>query len=186
MSENEYIFESVQPPTADELLDDILPRIRKWSEDIYEFEEKEYYKTRWIQIETGPERQEVVLHLFFLDDYQYLSSLNGDIIFKGKWQALDDSNALLLHKVINNQIAQSELYDLAYLNEDFFILKKHGNQETQGKAKYLFLGNEETVDGLSPEEIFNLLDDAQTNLRTIIAIALMVLIAIALLAYQFF
>lgn len=186
MSETEFIFEPTSPPPVDYVLDEIIPRIKKWSEDIYEFEEKEYYKIRWVQLDRDTENPEVMLHLFFIDDFQYLNSLNGDIIFKGKWQVLSDSNALILHKMANKQITQSELYDLVFLNEDFFILKKHGNQQHKGKAKYLFLGNEESVEGLSWEEKLNLLDSHQTSMRTVIAIVLIAIITIALLAYQFY
>ena len=184
--DSEVIFDAETNTGLDEALDDILARVGKWSEDIYEFEEKEYFKTRWIQLEQGQEVQSGSrMHLFFLDEHQYLCSFQGDIIFKGQWQALNDSNALILHKTINKQITQSEIFDLIFLNEDFFILKKHGSSPNKGKEKYLMLANEESVQGLSWEEILNLLDTGETSMRNTIVVVLIILLAIAFLIYQF-
>ncbi|NNE28046.1 MAG: hypothetical protein HKN16_00315 [Saprospiraceae bacterium] len=164
-------------------LDDILPRIKKWSEDIYEFEDKEYYKTRWVQV--NPVFSEVVLHLFFLDDYQYLSSVDGDIVFKGKWQSLEESNAIILHKLVNNHIKQSELFDLMFLNGDFFVLKKHGNHKSRGKSKYLLMVNEDTMGDLEIEELLGYLEkEGQKDYGKTVMIGVVILVILVFLFLQ--
>lgn len=137
-------------------LDLILEQLAPWSEDIFEFREKDYFKTRWLQV-LEPDQASSILHLFFPEDNEYLYSLDGDILFRGTWQPLDDNNSFIINRVTNNQITKSELFDLAYLSEDFFILKKHGDQTKKGKPKYLFLASEEIVDGNNHDDIILLL-----------------------------
>ncbi len=137
-------------------LDLILEQIYDWSEDIDEFVENEYYKTRWLQV-LEADNDDVILHLFFEENQEYLYSLDGDILFRGVWKTLNENNALIVDRVVNNQVTKSELFDLAYLSPDFFILKKHGDQRKKGKAKYLFLGREELVENLEHDEILTLL-----------------------------
>ncbi len=148
------------PPaeTLDEYLDNILPMIRPWSEDIYEFEEKGYYRNRWIEVRDTDHSHEALLHLFRAE-YEYLFSIDGDIMFRGRWEPLNDSNGFILDKMVNGSIAQSELYDLAFLNNDFFILRKHGDQKRRGNKKYFVMARENIARNLewrdSVEYLFN-------------------------------
>ena len=148
------------PPaeTLDEYLDNILPMIRPWSEDVYEFEEKGYSRNRWLEVRDTDHSHEALLHLF-REDYEYLYSIDGDILFRGKWEPLNDTNGFIIDKLVNNSIAQSELYDLAFLNNDFFILKKHGDQRRKGNKKYFVMAREGIARNLewrdSVEYLFN-------------------------------
>jgi len=151
-SQNEFEFIISQ----DVQLDLILEQISDWSEEIEEFEENEYFKTRWIQV-LEEDIDDTILHLFFKENNEYLYSLDGDILFRGEWKILNENNSLIIDRLVNNQVTKSELFDLAYLSEDFFILKKHGDQRKKGKAKYLFLGREDLVENLEHDEILMLL-----------------------------
>ena len=148
------------PPaeTLDDYLDNILPMVRPWSEDIYEFEEKGYYRNRWIEIRDTDHSHEALLHLF-REGNEYLFSIDGDIMFRGRWEPLNDSNGFILDKMVNNSIAQSELYDLAFLNNDFFILRKHGDQRRKGNKKYFVMARENIARNLewrdAVEYLFN-------------------------------
>ncbi len=155
-SEHSSAFEFEFNVDQDLQLDLILEQIAPLSEDIDEFIEQEYYKTRWLQL-LEPDQQSSILHIFFPDDNEYLYSLDGDILFRGSWKALDDNNSFIIDRITNNQVTKSEFFDLAYLSEDFFILKKHGDQSKKGKAKYLFLVSEEIVEDHTHEEILSML-----------------------------
>lgn len=123
------------PPAAtmDEYLDTILPLIRSWSEDLYEVEN--YVSTRWKEIRDSDHFQESVLHIL-MPEGEYLQSIDGNIV-KGDWRYLKASNTLIL------EIAgKSELYDLAFMNSDYFILAKHGDQQRKGQRKYFVLVRE--------------------------------------------
>ncbi len=152
---------SLELPPADSLddyLDNILPMVRPWSEDIYEFEEKGYYRIRWLEVKDDDHSHEALLHLF-REGNEYLFSIDGDILFRGRWEALNDTNGFILDKLVNNSVAQSELYDLAFLNHDFFILRKHGDQRRKGNRKYFVMARENIARNLewrdSVEYLFN-------------------------------
>jgi len=103
---------NVELPERDsfkEYLDLILPEIRQWGEDLYE---TDYYF------------HEAVLH-FFNPNGEYLQSVDGNVM-RGKWRLIEGTN-----KMIIDMGSKSELYELAYLDSDFFILRKHGNRTSQ-------------------------------------------------------
>ncbi len=131
-------------------LDLILPYIGTWGEDI---NETGFYSSAggkpWLEVRDGDNFNSTILH-FFNDKGEYLRSTNGDI-FKGKWRLLPDSNKMLI------EAGASELYDLAYLDKNFFILKKNG---VTGGRKYFVMGAERSVRGLEwrdfVEALFNI------------------------------
>lgn len=152
----ESVTEEDIQDSLDDYLDEILPQIKQWSEDIYEFEEKGYFRNRWLEIRDSDNALEAVLHLF-REEGEYLLSVDGDIIVRGRWQAINESNSMIIDKMVGGGVAQSEFYDLAFLNNDFFILKKHGDQRRKGNKKYLMFGREGMVRGLEWREVVELL-----------------------------
>lgn len=152
------------PPaeTMDEYLDNILPMLRPWSEDIYEFEEKNYFRNRWLEVRDTDDSHEVILHLFRADN-EYLYSIDGDILFRGRWENLNDTNGFIIDKMSNGSIAQSELYDLAFLSRDFFILRKHGDQRRKGHKKYFVMGREAAVRNLEWRDVMELMFNNYRN-----------------------
>ena len=176
------------PPadTMDEHLDNILPELRPWSEDIYEFEEKGYYKTRWLEVRDSDMAQEAILHLF-RDGQEYLYSIDGDILFRGRWEALNDTNGFIIDKLVNNSIVQSELYDLAFLNSNFFILKKHGDQIRKGNKKYFVMAREGVVRNLEWRDVMELLfNNYRSNPNFMMYIVLALLVIMIIMALSMF
>lgn len=176
------------PPadTMDEYLDSILPMLRPWTEDMYEFEEKNYFRSRWLEVRDTDHSHESILHLF-REGNEYLYSIDGDILFRGRWESLNDTNGFIIDKMVNGAIAQSELYDLAFLNKDFFILKKHGDQTRKGNKKYFVLAREGVVRNLEWRDVMELLFNnyrSNPNFMMYIAIAILIMmIVIALSAF---
>ena len=172
------------PPaeTMDEYLDNILPKIRPWSEDIYEFEEKGYFRRRWLEIRDTDHSHEALLHLF-REGKEYLYSIDGDILFRGKWEALNDTNGFIIDKLVNNSIAQSELYDLAFLNNDFFILKKHGDQVRKGNKKYFVMAREGVARNLEWRDVMELLFNTYRSNPNFMLIIILFLIIVAIFVF---
>lgn len=101
----------------DDLLNKILPTIRKHSEDLRE--QKYYLDRHWIEIKDDEDYHEVVMHIFS-EEGEYIRSTDGDIE-SGEWRYL--GNKL----VFGPSNYDGEVYELVFLDEDFFILSKHGN-----------------------------------------------------------
>ena len=105
--------------TMDQQLDQIIPKVRPWGEDLYE--QQFYLETRWLEIRDDDEFHESVLHIF-RDEGEYLISIDGNIT-PGIWKILSRSNTFIIEKVVGEAVITSELYDLAFLNKDFNLLK---------------------------------------------------------------
>lgn len=129
----------------------IVPRIQAWSEDLWE--EDFYVGKRWKEIRDTDTYHEQVLHLF-MPGGEYMVSLDGDVS-KGGWRYLQESNTFIVEYG-----GKSQLFDLVFLNNDFFILKKHGDQIRKGKLMYYVYGNERSVGQLdwrnAMEELYNI------------------------------
>lgn len=155
----------------------IVPRVQAWSEDLWE--EKFYVNKRWKEIRDADTYHEVVLHLF-MPGGEYLVSLDGDIS-KGAWRYLKDSNTFII-----DYGGRSQLFDLVFLNSDFFILKKHGDQERKGKQKYYVYGNERSVGRLdwrnAMEYLYNIY---RTNSRFSLLLFLAIFLIVAILFISF-
>ncbi len=129
--------------SMDQHLDFVIPRVRPYSEDLRE--ERFWLSKRWKEVRDDEGFQEAILHIFNPGG-EYLLSLDGNIL-KGSWRRLGESNALILELA-----GRSELFDLAFLNRDFMVLRKHGDQVRKGQRKYFLLVHEPaTRDGRGME-----------------------------------
>ncbi|MBK8557031.1 MAG: hypothetical protein IPL65_15225 [Lewinellaceae bacterium] len=63
-------------------------------------------------------------------------SIDGNVI-RGTWKQLEAYNSLILEIG-----GRSELFDLRFLNGDFMVLTKHGDQDRKGQRRYFFLAHE--------------------------------------------
>ena len=132
----------------DDHLDHTLSLIVKWSEDLYE--QEFYVSQRWLEVREENNFYESVLHIFNPNG-EYLLSIDGNIQ-KGGWRFLEENNTF-----ITEMLGRSELYDLAFLNEDFFILMKHGDQHRKGQRKYFLMGKENIIANMTWREVMELL-----------------------------
>jgi hypothetical protein len=167
------------PPAAtmDDYLDIIIPMIRHWSEDLYE--EEHYVNTRWKEIRDNDHFQESVLHIL-VPGGEYIHSIDGNII-KGLWRYLRESNTLILEVA-----GKSELYDLAFMNHDYFILSKHGDQQRKGQRKYFVLGKENVVANWQWRDVMEGLFNLYRYNRSYMLIAFIAIVVVAaILVYSF-
>jgi len=169
--------------TMDQQLDQIIPKVRPWGEDLYE--QQYYLETRWLEIRDDDEFHESVLHIF-RDEGEYMISIDGNIT-QGIWKILSKSNTFIIEKMVGDAVITSELYDLAFLNKDFFILRKHGDQKRKGGKKYFVLANERSVRGLEWRDVMELLYNQYRNNSTyMVSLIALVVLVLATLAYSFF
>lgn len=158
--------------SLDDYLDLILDEIQKWSEDVHE---RSFYSSKggkpWLEVRDDDNFYSKVLH-FFNEEGEYLRSSNGDVV-RGNWRYMPDTNKILIEAGNTN-----ELYDLAYLDANFFILKK------SGKGKYFAMGREGYVDGLEwrdyVELLFNTYRSRHRAYRTAVIIILLIVAIIVL------
>lgn len=172
-----FSLELPQLETLDQYLDYILPLIRAWSEDLREHEY--YLETRWKEIRDDDQFHEDVLHIFRAEN-EYLLSMDGNIS-KGQWQLLARSNTMILERLADDAVVTSELFDLAFLNRDFFVLKKHGSHQ----RKYFVMARENIARRLEWRDTMELLFNSyRSNSQFIIFVVLAVVIVAAFIAFS--
>ncbi len=134
--------------TMDEYIEFILRLVRPYSEDL---DEREFFlEKRWTEISDRDDDINAVLHIFKPDfspeglgrsgDLTYMRVVNGNVSM-GVWSSIKNSNSMLI-----DEGGRFELFDMAFMNGDFIVLKKHRNQHTPVlDSKYLFLARERLV-----------------------------------------
>ncbi len=163
--------------SMDAYLDWLIPKIRPLGEDLHE--QKHYVNRPWLEFQDNDRFHDVVLH-FFNEGGEYLHSVNGDVSM-GQWRIMEGSNKLLIdHKDKNTE---AELFDLAYMDKNFFILKKHGFQPSRGKhSTYFVLAHEPLTKNLEWRDLMELMYNTyRSNNQFYFIVALIVLLSIALI-----
>ncbi len=122
--------------TMDQHLDFILPKVIPYGEDLRE--EQYWIGKRWKEVRDDEGFHEAILHIFNTGG-EYLLSLDGNLV-KGTWRKLGTYNTLII------EIAgRSELFDLRFLNTDFLVLTKHGDQGRKGQRRFFCLIHERSA-----------------------------------------
>ncbi|MEY3050723.1 MAG: hypothetical protein RLY31_508 [Bacteroidota bacterium] len=168
--------------SLDDYLDAVLPDILHLGEDL---REQHFYVLPggkpWLEIRDDPGFQESVLH-FFNEDGEYLQSVDGNVS-KGRWRLLDGTNKIIIEQGGNAGPGRSELFELAFLNARFFILRKHGNLHKQGR-RYFFMGFEPIVSTLKWKDCVDLLYNEYRNkwgvFQYFLVVAILIVAAVAL------
>jgi hypothetical protein len=139
----------------DDYIDYIIEKIGPSSEDLNE--QKHYVGKRWLEIRDQYDFIEDVLHIFN-DGNEYLISIDGNIV-TGRWRLLAETNSMIVE---NGD--KKELYDLVFLNDNFLILAKHGDQIRLKQSRYLVLVQESLGSKLSWHQLMdNLYDVHRAN-----------------------
>jgi len=147
--------------TLDQHLDFILPKVIPYGEDLRE--ENFWIGKRWKEVRDDEGFHEAILHIFNTGG-EYLMSLDGNLI-KGVWRKLGEYNTIII------EIAgRSELFDLRFLNPDFMILSKHGDQGRKGQRRFFCLIHERSARDLDwrnvMEKLFNVWRENSLSLWT--------------------
>lgn len=174
--------------TMDDYIDYLLDFVRPYSEDL---DERDFFlEKRWLEISDRDDDTNIVMHVFKPDfspdglgsgEMTYMRVVNGNVSM-GVWSSIKDTNTMLL-----KEGGRFELFDMAFMNGDFIILKKHRNQHTPILgSKYMFFAREGMVksgDSVMPwldilEILFNVY---RQNNFYIIMVGLLIIIAIFVL-----
>jgi hypothetical protein len=167
---------NVELPEAaglDELLGKVLPVVRKYSEDL---RETEYYLDKhWIEVRDEEDFHEVILHIFG-EGGEYIRSVDGEIN-SGDWRYL--GNKL----VFGPGGSEGQVYELVFLDDDFFILQKHGNYR-KFRRRYLVLVREPLAKNLEWHQLVEYLFDRYRNSNSFfitVVILLLLIVTLVLL-----
>ncbi|MEZ5058699.1 MAG: hypothetical protein R2879_16820 [Saprospiraceae bacterium] len=170
-------------PELRDYLELILPEIRHYSEDLNE--EEFYLEQPWKEITDEEGIFQSILH-FFNKESEYLKSVDGNVS-RGTWRIMPGgTNKILIEMQEPGGFLKSELFDLRYLDEEFFILQKNSEGIHGAGSKFLMLGAEQTIQGLNWKEAATLL---YTNTRVdssayIYLVYLVVILIIAILIFS--
>jgi hypothetical protein len=171
------VFKSMSPELPTELgnmdqhLDFVLKRVIPHGQDLNE--EKNWIGKRWKEVRDDEGFHEAILHIFNPGG-EYLLSFDGNIV-KGGWKRLGGYNTLILEVG-----GRGELFDLRFLNSDFLVLTKHGDQTRKGQRRYFFLVHEPAIKNLDwrqlMEKMFNVYREESTGLTSWVIFILLVAI----------
>ncbi len=164
--------------SLDDYLDFILTKIKPWSEDLAET--PYWHGKRWLEICDDFDFVEDILHIFNPDG-ELLVSVDGNII-KGSWRQVAGTNGIII-----DTGEKAELYDLAFLNDQFLILTKHGDQLRLKNKKYFVLAHEPSAARLNwrqlMEELYNV---HRGNINYTIVLGLILFLIVLALFLSFY
>lgn len=126
---------SEKMPTADSLdtyLDKLLKEARAHSEDLREA--KFYVARPWVEVRDDETFHDTILH-YFNPNNEYIKTTNGNSK-TGVWRIIEGSNKLMIYE---KKDGDAEMFELAFLDDQFFILTKHGDQKRIGGRKYFMM-----------------------------------------------
>jgi hypothetical protein len=164
-------------PEADSMekyLHVILPQVRQWSEDLRE--ERYFLRTHWMEFRDDDNFHENILHIFN-EGGEYLRITNGDAE-SGSWRLLDGSNKILIEH------NQPELYKLAFLNENFFILSKQGDQSRLGRPVFFVMVRESLgvkIEWMDAMEILHKIKFEHSKFYQIMTAIVIIIVAMAVI-----
>lgn len=160
--------------SLDSDLDEAIKLARDWSEDLRE--EKFYTNKPWLEMRDSEHFHQSILH-FFNDGGEYLKSIDGDVQ-QGSWRYLPAANKLM----ISGHRMETELYDLAFMDGNFFILSKHGDQRRLKKPVYFVMVKESVGKKIQWNDISRILvNQYRDNNNYYVILALVVLAIVAII-----
>ena len=126
-----YELEMPEINSLEEGVDKIHPLVKGYSEE--GFASGKFLEVRWAEIHDTDNVHEAVFHLF-REGGEYMVVVDGNIS-KGTWKTIGKSLNL-------EYGGKNELFEFLYLDDEFFIMQKHGNQARKGMKKYVIYGVE--------------------------------------------
>ena len=124
-------FEETLDGQIEELLPLIQPNSKSLSDSI------DYLNFSWVEIRDELNFHNRVLHIFNREGGNYIRSTDGNSE-EGKWRFLDVEK----QKLSISLPESNELFNLVFLDEDFFILTKPSNPMGFKKPRYLVMVKE--------------------------------------------
>ena len=158
----------------DSMLDQVLSVIRPFSEDLFDLDRGPLFiDTNYLELRDDVNFHQTKWHMF-KETQEYLIATNGDIS-TGEWEHVSGNKI-----IIGRSTRDGVLYELAFLDEDFFILSRHGNTRAT-ERKYFMLVREPLAKQLEWHEAITYLFDKYRNSNNfIVTVAIIVILIIAI------
>lgn len=122
--------------TLEEKIDQVLPAVARYSDFDLTREDSPVYQTDWIKMSDQPGMTVISLHTF-------MPSGEIRIANDGAMDAASHKVISPSRLIIGQSISRdSYLYELAFMDNDFLIFERHGNQANFRGSKYLFYARE--------------------------------------------
>jgi len=159
----------------DQGIDFLMGYLGRFSEDLWE--QEFYTNKRWMEVRDDMNFQEAILHVYE-EGGTYLRILDGDIS-TGSWE-------YTLGGLVIKFAGRHELYERVFLNEKFFILKKHGDHTSKGnRSKYFFVAAESLARRMEWTDLLVVMYEiykANTNYMTIVMVFFVIIAVILFLS----
>ncbi|MEM9529067.1 MAG: hypothetical protein AAGA31_20825, partial [Bacteroidota bacterium] len=161
----------------EQMSDEVLPADKTFSEPSLEEEDAPLFKVNWVKMSDRPGDTVLSLHSF---------SPTGEISIAndGKMEAQSFSIVNSKRIIIGQSMYRdSFLYELAFMDNDFLILKRHGN-EANIKNKYLMYCSEPIGTRLTWDEALEkLVSKYRDNQMPWLPILIVLLVILAVIIY---
>ncbi|MEO0731687.1 MAG: hypothetical protein AAFZ52_02550 [Bacteroidota bacterium] len=165
--------------TMEAMIDEVLPAVKGFSEPNLGGDEPLLTKINWVKMTDKP--GDTALRL-----YSFLPTGEISVAEDGKMSAMSyDVDTKNTKRIIIGQsrYRDSILYELAFLDNDFLILKRHGNSENL-KKKYLFFCSEPIGTRLTWEEALEkLVGKYRDNQMPWLLILIVLLVILGVIVY---
>jgi len=160
--------------TFEEGIDKVLPYIERVSDELTDTDV--YTDQRWVEVRDDVDFQESVLHVF-KEDGSYMRIIEGNIEI-GSW-SYDVNGIILKYQSIH------AFYEPVFIDDDFFILRKHGSNAVN-KRRYLFFTTESNQKKYTWAELITVLyrDFYRQNHHIVIIVMVLFAIALAILYFS--
>lgn len=159
--------------SLDQGIDFLMGYLSRFSEEL--FEQEFYINKRWMEVRDDVHFQEAVLHVFE-ENGSYLRILDGDIA-TGSWE-------YTLGGLVIKFAGKHELYERVFLNDKFFILKKHGDHSSKGnQPKYFFIATESLVRKMEWTDLLVIMYDIYKSNTNYMVIVVGFFILVALIIF---
>ena len=124
--------------TMEQMLNEILPAVKPFSEPSLTSSEK-LLNVEWVKMTDKPGETQLILYRYRASG-EIRISVDGDMDSLS-YTILEDNPKRVV--IGQNMYRDSKLYNLAFLDNDFLILKRHGNQDNiSAKDRYLMFCSE--------------------------------------------
>lgn len=164
--------------TMEEMIDSVLPVVKKFSEVSLEEDDAPIYKVNWIRMSDKPGYNTVSMHSF--------NSGSGEITIANDGSMESSSFRVMNAKRVvigASMYRDSFLYELAFMDNDFLIFKQHGNPANI-KQRYLFYCSEPIGTRLTWDEALEkLVGKYRDNQMPWVLILVIVLIVVGAIVY---
>ena len=166
--------------SLEEMIDGILPAVTQFSEPNVLPEDSPLYTLNWVKMTDKPGATQVELYNF--QDYGRgeIRVVTDGVVSAMAYEVEESGQRIIVGQSV---MRDSFLYELAFIDEDFLILRRHGNAANM-THRYLFFCREAIGTRLTWNEALERLVDKYRNSQfPLLAVGLFIAALIAVMLY---